>query len=91
MPRIDFEHPEITEWYNKANGEGSSTFDLCNECFDTLETAEDFDEKPEGYNGDPIPPDAKVEDILTPHPDIDEAEYKCENCKCKLTSDNYYN
>ena len=89
MPRIEFNHPEIDQWY-KENEEGTSTFDLCNKCFGELETADDFNTKPDGYNGDPIPADAKIEDTMTPIPEIDETAYKCENCGCKLTSKNYY-
>lgn len=88
MPRIQFNHPEIDEWCKQHDG--TSTFDICNDCLDTLETASDFDTMPDGYNGDPIPADATIEDIKTPNPEIDEENYRCENCNCKLTSKNYY-
>jgi hypothetical protein len=90
MPRISFSHPLIDKWYAETE-DGTSTFDICNDCFDSMEEAQDFDEgSPGGYNGDPIPDDAKIEDTLTPHPDIDDANYYCENCKTRLTSLNYY-
>lgn len=95
MPRIEFEHPEITAWYEKHQ-EGTSTFDICNDCAaqftEGAATAGDMDLTDKGYNEDPIPADATVlyNEAEPPSLDNNGLEYDCECCGCRLTDDNYY-
>lgn len=89
MPRISFDHPLITEWYEKEE-QGTSTFDFCNDCVNEGDTADCLNLTDEGYNGDPIPEDAVVEFTGSEPPDIDDCDYKCHHCDEPLTEENYY-
>jgi len=80
--KISFTHPQIDAWYNET-GEATSTFDVCEECFNSYETAGDFGLTNSGYNGDPIPADATAEDTGY-DPDYAMVDYTCECCGKKL-------
>lgn len=90
--RIAFIHPLIDEWYEKEN-EGTSTFDVCTDCFieNSGHTAETLGLTDEGYNGDPIPPDADaVATGSEPDAFFDMGvEYTCDCCGAVLTEENY--
>jgi hypothetical protein len=89
MPRICFSSPEADYW-NEVTGEGTSTFDVCVHCLKDGDTADTLGLTDKGYNGDPIPSYAEAELTGSEPCDIDELEYDCEVCGCRLTSENYY-
>lgn len=89
MPRISFDHPIIDDWFEREE-QGTSTFDVCNDCVNDGDTAETLGFTDEGYNGDPIPADAGVEFTESEPPDINELNYRCGICGCELTEENYY-
>ena len=91
MPRIAFEHPLIDEWYDKEDS-GTSTFDVCKSCFseNSGHTADTLGLTDEGYNGDPIPPDAIPHDTGSEPWDIEDCGYTCDICDCELNDKNYY-
>lgn len=91
MPRIEFEHPAITKWYEtEANGNGTSTFDLCTKCFEEDMTAKELNLTDKGYNGDPIPADAiAIDNESAPYIE-EQDDYQCTCCGRKLKDNNYY-
>ena len=91
MPRIEFDHPDIDKFCEET-GRGSTTFDLCKECYYSLETAGDMfgNKDTTGDNGDPIPATAKINKTGPDAFDfIDEVEYCCDHCDVQLNSMNY--
>lgn len=89
MPRISFNHADIDAWYEKED-EGTSTFDVCTDCFTDGDTAETLGLTDKGYNGDPIPADADAEETGEDHPEIEETDYTCDCCGRRLTDPIYY-
>ena len=65
----------------EASGEGTSLWDLCMDCSETMAG----EPTPEGwcFNGDP---EGIISKYTETPVDYDEENYDCEQCKCNLTS-----
>ena len=85
MPRIDNCGKNVADYCEKT-GEGSSTFDVCNECASELHHfPHAFDEFLPPYNGDPLGDEGYFAGCE--HPPYDECDYTCEICEAKLTAE----
>ena len=87
MPRVEKQSPAIQQWYKQsANGNGTSTWDLCIPCFNLVENKPAPKLKP--YNDEPDDPAAIVVDTQS-GVDVSDEDYCCELCNKKLTPKNY--
>jgi len=87
VPRIENVGSNVDEYCEKS-GEGSSTFDICSECnetllgYNTLVFRGDKDFAP--YNGDPVGFDGH--ETWIDHPPYEECGYTCTHCHTPLTA-----
>lgn len=94
MPRVCWDGKEVDDWMeNESDGSGTSTFDICEDCFDNCDT-EEFAEKLQPYNGDPQSEeiiDAGIPEAISMIEDRvhEGSPYECEVCGIKLTGKNF--
>ena len=89
MPRVYNSGPKVDFWYeNDAKGNGSSTWDLCIDCFNEFESRPVRAAGLKPYNGDP---EGVVEGPMDSPPleDMVMDGYRCASCNCKITMKNY--
>jgi hypothetical protein len=85
MPRVENVGPNVDEWHDKADGEGSSTFDVCKRCAGHLKLdphAFDKELAPFGVR-EPEGDEGRAGEL--DHPDYDDEDYKCGVCERRLT------
>ena len=89
MPRVENIGANVDDWYdNEADGDGSSTNDVCRNCYEELECDSHAFELPiNGHNSEPHGDDGWGGDV--DHPCYEEEyltgyAYPCANCTKKL-------
>ena len=86
MPRVENLGDNVST-FCEEDGNGSSTWDVCNECHEELEQdSHVFDKTLAPYNGDPDGSDGRGGDCE--HPPFDEMDYHCDVCGVAINDDN---
>ncbi len=86
MPRVENVGPEV-DAYCEETYEGSSVYDVCNDCASELESDPNMhNDKLQSYNGDPQGSEGWQGDCE--HPEYSEEEYDCDVCGERLTNRN---
>jgi len=87
MPRVENLGKNVSEWYEADGGSGSSTHDVCNDCYGELQQDPlSLSHVLKPYNGDPQGDEGWDGDCA--RPDYDNEYYECEACGVELTERN---
>ena len=86
MPRVENTGQNVSK-YCEESGEGSSTYDVCGDCYDGLQCDPNFyNEQLTPYNGDPQGDEGWTGDAN--RPPYDDDDYECAVCGVHLTEEN---